>query len=74
MKRGEKLAEKERVSASGRIENQADGKPDGETEWLKGGGRPPIPHVFYFIVSVHRVVPKWKLFAIVPKNHKLRPT
>lgn len=73
MKRGEKLAEKERVSASGRIENQADGKPDGETEWLKGGGRPPNSPVFYFNASVHRVVPKWKLFTLVPKNYNREP-
>jgi hypothetical protein len=56
VKRGEKLAEKKKVSASGRFENQTAGEPDGETEWLKGGGRAPNSQVFYFLTSVPLIV------------------
>jgi hypothetical protein len=44
-------AREKKVSASGRFENQTAGEPDGETEWLKGGGRPPNSQVFYFLTS-----------------------
>jgi hypothetical protein len=42
-------AREKKVSASGRFENQTAGEPDGETEWLKGGGRPSNSQVFYFL-------------------------